>query len=90
MAEKGGPHHPHHPLILVRHAAASLLRAFRSVEDFVLRRVMYNGQISAVIHAVDIRSGTTVALKLYKRSKLTDVERRQVGTHMGDGVGPLD
>ena len=47
---------------------------------------MYNGQISAVIHAVDIRSGTTVALKLYKRSKLTDVERRQVSTHMG-GVG---
>ena len=44
---------------------------------------MYNGQISAVIHAVDIRSGTTVALKLYKRSKLTDVERRQVGFHMG-------
>jgi aurora kinase len=42
----------------------------------------YNGNISMVYHAIDKRSGITVALKLYKRAKLTAIERHQVGlTH---------
>ncbi|KAL6762275.1 kinase-like domain-containing protein [Haematococcus lacustris] len=39
---------------------------------------MYNGNISMVYHAVDRRSGVTIALKLYKRAKLTAIERHQV------------
>eukprot|EP00983_Pelagomonas_calceolata_P005346 174126-Pelagomonas_calceolata.AAC.3 len=49
-----------------------------SVNDFDLRAVMYHGSMSIVYHAVDKRSGVTVALKLYKRHKLTSIERHQV------------
>ncbi|GFH12072.1 protein kinase domain-containing protein, partial [Haematococcus lacustris] len=54
----------------------SLMR--RCVTDFDLRALMYNGNISMVYHAVDRRSGITIALKLYKRVKLTAIERHQV------------
>ncbi|KAJ9523984.1 hypothetical protein QJQ45_022369 [Haematococcus lacustris] len=50
----------------------------RCVTDFDLRALMYNGNISMVYHAVDRRSGITIALKLYKRVKLTAIERHQV------------
>lgn len=50
----------------------------RHVSDFDLRKLMYNGAISMVYHAVDKRSGITVALKLYKRIKLNEIERHQV------------
>lgn len=39
---------------------------------------MYHGNMSIVYHAVDKRSGITVALKLYKRRKLATIERHQV------------
>lgn len=58
------------------------LRPARSVDEFEIRRLMYNGNISAVYHAVDKHSGITVALKLYKRAKLTDIERTQVCMHV--------
>lgn len=51
----------------------------RCVSDFDVRALLYNGNISMVYHAVDKRSGITVALKLYKRAKLTVIERHQVG-----------
>jgi len=50
----------------------------RSVNDFDLRAIMYHGNMSIVYHAVDKRSGITVALKLYKRYKLSAIERHQV------------
>jgi aurora kinase len=52
--------------------------SYRSVYDFDLRSVMYHGVMSIVYHAVDKRSGITVALKLYKRHKLSAIERHQV------------
>ena len=49
------------------------------MDDFDVRGPpMYTGRVSAVYHAVDRRSGVTIALKIYKRSKLTDIERVQV------------
>lgn len=48
------------------------------MSDFELRAQLYNGNISVVYHAVDRRSGITVALKGYKRNKLTAIERHQV------------
>ncbi|GFH26984.1 protein kinase domain-containing protein [Haematococcus lacustris] len=56
----------------------------KCVSDFELRALMYNGNISMVYHAVDRRSGVTIALKLYKRAKLTAIER-----HQGDVYGYL-
>ncbi len=57
---------------------------YRHVSDFDLRKLMYNGAISMVYHAVDKRSGITVALKLYKRIKLNEIERHQVSCLLGD------
>lgn len=57
---------------------AALRRDSWCVSDFDLRALLYNGNISMVYHAVDKRSGITVALKLYKRYKLTLIERHQV------------
>lgn len=54
------------------------------MSDFDLRKLMYNGAISMVYHAVDKRSGITVALKLYKRIKLNEIERHQVSCLLGD------
>jgi hypothetical protein len=39
---------------------------------------------------VDKRSGITVVLKLYKRAKLTEIERHQVRAWGGGGLPPLD
>ncbi|GLC59860.1 hypothetical protein PLESTB_001543600 [Pleodorina starrii] len=61
-----------------RNCPQGLRRAVWHVTDFDLRKLMYNGAISMVYHAVDKRSGITVALKLYKRIKLNEIERHQV------------
>ncbi|KXZ42683.1 hypothetical protein GPECTOR_124g483 [Gonium pectorale] len=61
-----------------RNCPPGLRRAVWHVTDFDLRKLMYNGAISMVYHAVDKRSGITVALKLYKRIKLNEIERHQV------------
>jgi aurora kinase len=50
----------------------------RSLHDFDIRAKMYSGHISSVYRAVCKRSGITVALKLYKRSMLNDMERHQI------------
>jgi hypothetical protein len=39
---------------------------------------VYEGQNSLVFHAIDRRTGISMALKLYKREKLTEIERYQV------------
>ena len=41
-----------------------------------------------VYHAVDKRSGITLALKLYKRHKLNEIERHQVRLHRSGCVIP--
>ncbi|KAL6758010.1 kinase-like domain-containing protein [Haematococcus lacustris] len=65
-------------LAISHHCPTALRRTNWCVTDFDLRALMYNGNISMVYHAVDRRSGITIALKLYKRVKLTAIERHQV------------
>ncbi|KAJ9528355.1 hypothetical protein QJQ45_014333 [Haematococcus lacustris] len=76
----GGPlsEYPSTTLAVSHQCPAALRRNSWCVSDFELRALMYNGNISMVYHAVDRRSGVTVALKLYKRAKLTAIERHQV------------
>ncbi|GFH20256.1 protein kinase domain-containing protein, partial [Haematococcus lacustris] len=64
-------------LAISHHCPTALRRTNWCVTDFDLRALMYNGNISMVYHAVDRRSGITIALKLYKRVKLTAIERHQ-------------
>lgn len=52
--------------------------SLRSLDSFEIRARQYNGQISSVYRAVDRQSGITVALKLYKRAMLNDMERHQI------------
>ncbi len=40
---------------------------------------VYEGQNSLVFHAIDRHTGISMALKLYKREKLSEIERYQVG-----------
>ncbi len=61
--------------------------ACRSLDAFEIRSKMYAGHISSVYRAVDKNSGITVALKLYKRAMLNDMERHQVGAVQGSGSG---
>eukprot|EP00197_Chlamydomonas_leiostraca_P009590 CAMPEP_0202861950 /NCGR_PEP_ID=MMETSP1391-20130828/3158_1 /ASSEMBLY_ACC=CAM_ASM_000867 /TAXON_ID=1034604 /ORGANISM="Chlamydomonas leiostraca, Strain SAG 11-49" /LENGTH=688 /DNA_ID=CAMNT_0049541413 /DNA_START=154 /DNA_END=2220 /DNA_ORIENTATION=- len=74
-------------LAVASHCPSALKRSKWCVSDFDLRALMYNGNISMVYHAVDKRSGITVALKLYKRHKLTVIERHQVAREIKLHVG---
>ncbi|MEW5306287.1 MAG: hypothetical protein WDW36_008760 [Sanguina aurantia] len=56
----------------------ALKRPNWSIGDFDIRKLCYNGGISMVYHAVDRQSGISVAIKLYKRAKLNEIERHQV------------
>ncbi|KAL6762539.1 kinase-like domain-containing protein [Haematococcus lacustris] len=49
-----------------------------SVDNFVLLRKLYEGSLSVVCQARHKQSGRTVALKVYKRSRLHDMERFQL------------
>lgn len=53
-------------------------RCHRSVEDFTLLKKLYEGNLSVVCQAVHKVSGRHVALKIYKRSRLHEMERFQV------------
>jgi hypothetical protein len=55
----------------------------RSLDAFEMRSRQYAGAISSVWRAVDRQSGITVAIKLYKRAALNDMERHQVGRRGG-------
>lgn len=65
-------------MIQVAHCPSELKRSCWLAADFEVRRLVYNGRTSLVYHAVDRRSGISIALKLYRRSKLSDIERVQV------------
>jgi aurora kinase len=59
------------------------------VDQLELRKRVYEGQNSLVYHAIDRRSGISIALKLYRRERLTDIERYQVGCWGRNGArGP--
>ncbi|GAX73794.1 hypothetical protein CEUSTIGMA_g1245.t1 [Chlamydomonas eustigma] len=55
--------------------------ARRHLEGFVLVKVIYRGEISCVFEARDIVSGRPVAIKVYIRAKLTEMERIQGDLH---------
>lgn len=65
-------------LVVSSHCPPSLRRDSWSLEDFEVKAQMYKGKISLVYHVVDKRSGLSLALKMYKRCKLNEIERRQV------------
>lgn len=48
------------------------------VEDFELHKELYRGKTSMLYHATDKQSGTQVALKLYRKRKLSTLNRYQV------------
>eukprot|EP00878_Enallax_costatus_P037945 GHUV01043055.1.p1 GENE.GHUV01043055.1~~GHUV01043055.1.p1 ORF type:complete len:140 (+),score=29.86 GHUV01043055.1:285-704(+) len=68
---------PAHPACLHLMLPPLLLLA-RSLSAFEIRSKLYAGHISSVYRAVDKKSGITVGLKLYKRTKLNDMERHQI------------
>jgi hypothetical protein len=57
------------------HCPPILARKVWHIKQFRLEKVLYVGTISRVLRAVDIASGMTVALKVYKRHKLSDMEK---------------
>lgn len=65
-------------LVVGRQCPKPLRRSNWCQSDFNLLALLYNGNISSVYHAVDRQSGISVALKLYKRCKLTRIQRSQV------------
>lgn len=60
------------------HCPAALMKDHWSLNCFDIHSKMYSGHISSVYRAVDRHSGITVAVKLYKRSLLNDMERHQI------------
>lgn len=57
------------------HCPSALQRRVWNIQQFKLEKVLYVGSISRVLRAVDLSSGMTVALKVYKRHKLSDMEK---------------
>ena len=57
------------------HCPECLSRAVWHIKQFTLEKVLYVGAISRVLRAVDKATGMTVALKVYKRHKLSDMEK---------------
>jgi hypothetical protein len=57
------------------HCPPALRRREWHVQQFKLEKVLYVGSISRVLRAVDLATGMTVALKVYKRHKLSDMEK---------------
>lgn len=49
-----------------------------TIDDFHLLKKLYEGSLSVVCQAQHRRSGRHVALKIYKRSRLHEMERFQV------------
>jgi serine/threonine protein kinase len=70
-------HEQEHVRVLAQpaHCPPSLARKVWDIKQFRLEKVLYVGTISRVLRAVDIASGMTVALKVYKKHKLTDMEK---------------
>lgn len=47
----------------------------RRVEDFELHKELYRGKTSLLYQATDRKSGTMIALKLYRKRKLSTLNR---------------
>lgn len=62
-------------LVLAAHCPAVLQRRTWSVQQFTLEKLLYVGHNSRVLQAIDKVTGTTVALKVYKKQQLGDMER---------------
>lgn len=52
-----------------------MMRPYWTIEDFEIKKKLYEGAISRVLLAKDKSSGIIVAIKVYKRAKLNDIER---------------
>lgn len=57
----------------------TILHTHRVVDDFVLAKQLYKGKASVLFQATCRRSTTTVALKLYRKHKLSQLNWFQVG-----------
>lgn len=55
----------------------------RSVDEFVLLKKLYEGSLSVVCQAQHKKSGCLIALKIYKRSRLHEMERFQASRVLG-------
>lgn len=62
-------------LVLAAHCPSVLQRRTWSVQQFTLEKLLYVGHNSRVLRAIDKVTGTTVALKVYKKQQLGDMER---------------
>jgi aurora kinase, other len=69
-------------LTMPSHCPRALQRRVWSIEQFKLEKVLYVGSISRVLRAVDYSTGMTVALKVYKRHKLSDMEKCAPSPHI--------
>ncbi len=58
-----------------------------TIDDFSLLKKLYEGSLSVVCQAQHRRSGRHVALKIYKRSRLHEMERFQVRARCRRGEG---
>ncbi|KAJ9522961.1 hypothetical protein QJQ45_023759 [Haematococcus lacustris] len=65
-------------IAVASHCPEDLMSPLWSVDNFVLLRKLYEGSLSVVCQARHKQSGRTVALKVYKRSRLHDMERFQL------------
>ena len=62
-------------LTVAEHCPAALMRPHWSVKQFNLQNLLYMGNNSRVLRAVDTHTGITVALKVYNKNKLSDMEK---------------
>ena len=62
-------------LTVAEHCPAVLMRPHWSVKQFNLQNLLYMGNNSRVLQAVDKHTGITVALKVYNKNKLSDMEK---------------
>ncbi|KAG1664281.1 hypothetical protein FOA52_009784 [Chlamydomonas sp. UWO 241] len=75
-----GPPSPHRAVEFVQTKSCppEMRRTEWALSDFEVKAMVYKSDISAVYRAIDKRSATTVALKVYHRQKLTEIECVQV------------
>ncbi|KAL6752712.1 kinase-like domain-containing protein [Haematococcus lacustris] len=65
-------------ITIAAHCPAALWKPFWSLDHFEIRTELYDSEVSCVWRAICRHSGITVAIKAYKRSRLSDIERHQV------------
>jgi hypothetical protein len=60
---------------LTEHALPIMVLVCRRLEEFQLQEALYRGKTSLLYHAIDKRSGMEVALKLYRKRKLSTLNK---------------